>query len=140
LKLHQIFMKRCHTIREYEINFGKYFAEDGRLNLQSEVAMAVGVVALFFLMAPAITTLPMMPKALGGKRWKRGQRAGYIALILVVVHLVFLGLKGWMAPKGWPSMMPPISLIAVIAALTPILTKGIRVREQQKKNEQNSTS
>ena len=33
--------------------------------------MAVGVVALFCLMSPAITTLPMMPKALGGWRWKR---------------------------------------------------------------------
>ena len=25
------------------------------------------------LMSPAITTLPMMPKALGGQRWKRRQ-------------------------------------------------------------------
>jgi len=28
----------------------------------------VGVVALFMLMSPAITTLPMMPKAIGGRR------------------------------------------------------------------------
>ena len=66
---------------------GKYFDEVGALNLWGELAMSTGVVALFFLMSPAITTLPMMPKALGGWRWKRGQRAGYIALILVVVHL-----------------------------------------------------
>ena len=45
--------------------FGKYFAADGRLNLTGEIGMAVGVLALFALMSPAITTLPMMPKAIG---------------------------------------------------------------------------
>ncbi len=64
--------------------YAKYFDETGRLNLQGELAISVGVVALFFLMAPALMTLPMMPKAVGGQRWKRGQRMGYLTLILVV--------------------------------------------------------
>ncbi len=41
--------------------YGKYFDPDGRLNLEGELALVVGVVALFMLMSPAITTLPMMP-------------------------------------------------------------------------------
>ena len=103
--------------------YGKYFDDVGRLNLEGEIAMSVGVIALFFLLAPAITTLPGMPKAIGGWRWKRNQRAGYIALALVVVHLVALGFKGWLAPQGWNGGMPPISLIAVIAALVPLFVK-----------------
>jgi len=103
--------------------YGKYFDDAGRLNLQGEIAMSVGVIALFFLLAPAITTLPGMPKAIGGWRWKRNQRAGYIALALVVVHLVALGFKGWLAPQGWNGGMPPISLVAVIAALVPLFVK-----------------
>ena len=103
--------------------YGKYFDDVGRLNLEGEIAMSVGVIALFFLLAPAITTLPGMPKAIGGWRWKRNQRAGYIALALVVVHLVALGIKGWLAPQGWNGGMPPISLIAVIAALVPLFVK-----------------
>ncbi len=103
--------------------YGKYFDEAGRLNLQGEIAMAVGVVALFFLLAPAVTTLPGMPKAIGGWRWKRNQRAGYIALGLVVVHLVVLGIKGWLAPGGWHGGIPPVSLVAVVAALVPLLVK-----------------
>ncbi len=103
--------------------FAKYFDADGRLNLEGELAMATGVIALFFLLSPAITTLPMMPKALGGWRWKRSQRAGYLALILVVGHVVALGLKGWLAPSGWPAGLPPISLLALMAALVPLVVK-----------------
>jgi DMSO/TMAO reductase YedYZ heme-binding membrane subunit len=103
--------------------YGKYFDEVGRLNLQGEIAMSVGVLALFCLLAPAVTTLPMMPKAIGGVRWKRNQRLGYVALAFVVVHLVFLGVKGWLAPGDWPGGIPPISLVAVVAALVPLLVK-----------------
>jgi DMSO/TMAO reductase YedYZ heme-binding membrane subunit len=85
--------------------------------------MSVGVLALFCLLGPAVTTLPMMPKAIGGVRWKRNQRLGYVALAFVVVHLVFLGVKGWLAPGDWPGGIPPISLVAVVAALVPLLVK-----------------
>lgn len=112
--------------------FGKYFAADGRLNLQGELAMAVGVIALFFLLAPAIATLPMMPKAIGGQRWKRSQRAGYVALALVLVHLIALGWKGWLAPGGWPAGMPPISLLAAIVVLTPLVIRQRLKRQRQK--------
>ena len=113
--------------------YAKYFADDGKLNLQGEVAMSVGVVALFLLMSPAITTLPMMPKAIGGVRWKRSQRAGYLALILVVGHLVVLGWKGWMAPGKWQAGIPPISLVAVTAALVPLLVKRKQLHEKSER-------
>ena len=115
--------------------YAKYFDAGGRLNLQGETALSVGVIALFLLMAPAITTLPMMPKAIGGQRWKRSQRAGYVALALVVVHLVVLGWKGWLAPSGWHGGLPPISLVAVVAALVPLLVKRKLVREKRERKE-----
>jgi len=116
--------------------FGKYFDEGGRLNLQGEMGMAVGIVALFFLLSPAVTTLPMMPKALGGWRWKRTQRVGYLALLLTSAHLVFLGLRGWLTPGKWPSGLVPISLIAFVLALIPLLVKRRFVKEKRKRQEQ----
>jgi DMSO/TMAO reductase YedYZ heme-binding membrane subunit len=113
--------------------YGKYFDEAGRLNLQGEIAMCVGVLALFFLLAPALSTLPMMPKAIGGWRWKRNQRGGYIALALVAVHLVVLGVKGWLAPRGWHGGIPPVSLVAVVAALLPLVVKRKLEHDRQER-------
>jgi DMSO/TMAO reductase YedYZ heme-binding membrane subunit len=103
--------------------FAKFFADDGRLNLIGELGLAVGVVALWAVAIPAITTLPMMPKAIGGMRWKRSQRMGYLCLGLVVAHMVVFGLKGWLTPQKWPWGLPPISLLAVTAAAVPLVVK-----------------
>ena len=87
----------------------------------------MGVVALWALAIPAITTLPMMPKAIGGQRWKRSQRMGYLCLLLVVAHMVVFGLQGWLHPIKWNGGLPPISLIAVTAAAFPLIVKTLSV-------------
>jgi len=48
------------------------FAEDGRLDFEGELGLIFGIIALWALSLPAITTLPMMPKAIGGMRWNQG--------------------------------------------------------------------
>ncbi len=103
--------------------FAKFFADDGRLNLVGELGLAVGVVALWAVAIPAIATLPMMPKAIGGMRWKRSQRMGYLCLSLVVAHMVVFGFKGWLAPQKWPWRLPPISLWAAVGAAVPPVIK-----------------
>jgi len=114
------FMSVCLITPAY---LAKFFDDDGRLNLVGELGLAVGVVALWALAMPAITTLPMMPKAIGGQRWKRSQRMGYLCLSLVVAHMVVFGWQGWLAPERWPWGFPPISMLAVVAAAVPLLAK-----------------
>jgi hypothetical protein len=48
---------------------------------------------------------------------------------------VALGLKGWLTPEKWPAGMVPISLIAFVAAVVPLLVKRrlVKEREQRKK-------
>ena len=113
--------------------FAKFFEADGRLTVECELGMATGVVALWALAIPAITTLPMMPKALGGIRWKRTQRMGYLCLLMVVGHMIFLGAKGWLVPDTWPSGLPPISMLAVTAAAIPIVVKFVSMAARPEK-------
>ncbi|MGF1579583.1 MAG: hypothetical protein ACFCD0_09485 [Gemmataceae bacterium] len=101
----------------------KFFEESGRLSFFGELGLAVGVLALWALSIPAITTLPMMPKALGGARWKRTQRMGYLCLSLVVAHMIAFGWKGWITPGTWQWGLPPISIWAALAAALPLLVK-----------------
>ena len=65
-----------------------------------------------------------------GVRWKRSQRMGYVCLSLVVVHVVVLGLRGWLAPQTWPWMLPPISLVAAVAAAVPLVVRRARERSR----------
>ena len=75
------------------------------------------------LAIPAVATLPMMAKAIGGRCWKRSQRMGYLCLGLVAAHVFVLGIRGWLTPQRWPCMLPPISLLAVSAAVFPLIVK-----------------
>ena len=109
---------------EYYPNF---FEEGGRLNLTGELSMAFGVLSLWCLSVTAITSLPFMYEAVGEDRWKRGQRMGYFCLALVAGHVLVMGFAGWLKPAGWHGYLPPISLVALIAAAVPLLVKMLGI-------------
>jgi hypothetical protein len=48
---------------------------------------------------------------------------GYFSLLLAAGHVLVMGLSGWFEPGGWPGSLPPISLVAFIAALIPLLVR-----------------
>ena len=95
----------------------------GRFNLTGELSMVFGVLSLWCLALTAITSLPFMYEAVGADRWQRGQRMGYFSLVLAAGHLVVMGLSGWLKPSGWAGSLPPISMVAFIAAIFPVLVK-----------------
>lgn len=103
--------------------YPKFFGETGKLNLTGELSMVFGVISLWCITITAITSLPFMYDAVGADRWKRGQRMGYFCLAMVGGHVLVMGLAGWLKPTGWPGYLPPISSIAFIAAITPLLVK-----------------
>jgi DMSO/TMAO reductase YedYZ heme-binding membrane subunit len=108
--------------------FGKFFLADGRMNGTGELAMTLGVLGLWAVSLPAVVTLPMMPKAIGGVRWKRNQRMGYLCLALILGHLVVMGWRGWISPGTWPAGLPPISLWAAIGCALPLVARIRRTR------------
>jgi DMSO/TMAO reductase YedYZ heme-binding membrane subunit len=111
--------------------YAKFFHESGQLNLNGELSMVFGVLSLWCLTITAITCLPFMYDAVGADRWKRGQRMGYFSLLLVAGHLIVMGLHGWLSPSGWPAYLPPISMVAFIAAIIPLLVKMTSTSKQK---------
>ncbi len=53
------------------------------------------------------------------------------SLAYAVIHLVVLGVKGWLAPQGWHGGIPPVSLVAVVAALVPLLVRRKLVHDKK---------
>lgn len=109
------------------IYYAKLYAADGRLNLTGELSLIFGVCALATLSIAAVASLPLMYEALGPQRWRRAQSAGYWTLALACGHLIVMGYEGWMEPALWPGSMPPVSLVALTAAMATLLTKAVSV-------------
>ncbi len=103
--------------------YPKFFQDAHKMNLTGELSLLFGVLGLWCISITAITSLPFMYDAIGADRWHRSQRMGYFALTLVAGHVVVMGSSGWLAPAGWPGLLPPVSLLGFIAAVIPLLVK-----------------
>lgn len=106
--------------------YPKFFGEDGRFNFVGEMSMILGVLSFWALAIAAIASVPMMYDALGPDRWRRSQRTGYLALALLGGHVLVMGISGWLDPDGWPGSLPPISMVAFIAGMAPLMVKLLR--------------
>jgi hypothetical protein len=104
-----------------------FFAATGKMNLTGELSVVFGVLSMWCLAVTALTSLPFMFDAIGAERWQRGQWMGYFSLALAAGHVLVMGFAGWMTPADWHAALPPISLIAFIAATVPVLIKLIHV-------------
>ena len=52
-------------------------------------------------------------------------------MTFVAIHLMALGLKGWLTPEKWPAGLVPISLIAFVAAVIPLLVKRKLTKQKE---------
>jgi DMSO/TMAO reductase YedYZ heme-binding membrane subunit len=102
--------------------FPKLYQED-MMNLKGESSMLMGVISLYCFSIPAITSLPFMQKAVGMKKWQKGQRMGYYGLLTALLHTGIMGFSGWFDIISWPGYMPPISLLAAIIIIIPLYLK-----------------
>jgi hypothetical protein len=102
--------------------YSKIYA-DGKLTFSGELCVATGVLGLWCIAIPAITTLPGMQDGLGSARWLRSQRMGYAGLLMTALPVLFLGSGAWFKPETWPGKMPPITMLSFLAAIIPVLVR-----------------
>jgi len=109
--------------------YAKFYAE-GRFNLTGELSLSLGVFALWCFTFPSITSLPYMYDELGADRWLRSQRVGYAGLMLTAGHVLVMGVKGWLSPGDWPAAMPPITVLAFVVAMAPLVFRLVNNRDR----------
>ncbi len=102
--------------------YAKFFSADGKLNFTGELSMLFGVIALFIFSIVAITSIPSVESSVDKKKWLVVQRLGYAAFAFVMLHVLVMGLEGWLKPETWPGGLLPMSLIAfIVIALTLLI-------------------
>lgn len=103
--------------------YPKFFSDGGKLNLTGELSMLFGILAFFIFFAVALASIPSIGAALDERKWKAVQRAGYLALALVLLHVFVMGIEGWLKPSGWPGGLLPISLVASVVIAFTLLVR-----------------
>lgn len=107
--------------------YPKFFGAE-KMNLVGELTILFGVVGMFWLASPAVTSLPNMQQALGDTLWKRAQRAGYVALAFTALHCFAMGVQGWLEPETWPGSLPPITMLAFVIGVVPLVARLVSPR------------
>lgn len=102
--------------------YRSFFLGDS-LNLTGELTLLFGVLAMIIFSIVAITSLPSVFKNMEYNRWKSIQSKGYLAFLLVMLHVFTMGYSGWLKSEGWPGGLVPISLIAFIIIFNVLLAK-----------------
>lgn len=120
-----------HSIMSLAILNASYFPskfdESGKLNLVGELSFLFGALSVFIFSIVAISSLPQFKDVLDEEKWKTIQRLGYLALFTTLLHVLVMGLNGWMKPQDWPGGLLPISLIAFSIILVTLVARALVV-------------
>jgi DMSO/TMAO reductase YedYZ heme-binding membrane subunit len=119
----------AHVLMSMALLDPAYYAKlyaGARFNLTGELSLSLGVFALWCFTLPAITSLPYMYDELGADRWLRAQRTGYAGLMLAAGHVLVMGVMAWLRPGDWPAALPPITALALVVAMIPLVVRLIR--------------
>ena len=108
--------------------YAKFYAAT-KFNFTGELSLSLGVFALWCFSLPAITSLPYMYDELGADRWLRSQRIGYAGLMLAAGHVLVMGVLGWLHPGDWPAALPPITALAFVVAMVPLVLRLVKNRD-----------
>lgn len=94
--------------------FGKFFEANGTMTLFAGLSMLGGVLAFVFLWGYNLSFQTKLAEDSKFIKIITSRKVLIWALLLGLVHLFFMGFKGWMNPDGWHGGMPPISLVAFV--------------------------
>lgn len=94
--------------------YAKFFLPDGTLTLNAGLSMLGGVLSFVILWAYNLSFQTFLREDKKFIRFITSRKFLLAAMLSSLVHLFFMGYKGWIAPAQWHGGLPPVSLIAFI--------------------------
>lgn len=114
------------------VYFGKFFTDTGTLTAMAGASMLAGAGAMVLLiMLGRVKAEPdaAPPRETSGDHGRRTlRRLALCVLVLTGIHLVLMGLPGWLAPTSWHGKLPPITLISMMIVLIGLVVGGAKRR------------
>lgn len=92
--------------------YGKFFESNGTLTALAGISMLGGILAFVVLWAYNLSFKTFLREDKAFIEFITSRRFLLAAMLLGLVHLFFMGYKGWLEPSGWHGGLPPISLVA----------------------------
>ena len=92
--------------------YGKFFHQDGTLTLAAGLSMLGGVLSFVILW---VYNLSFQTHLRDDKRFIRfitSRQFILPAMLTSVLHIFFMGYRGWLSPADWHGGLPPISLLS----------------------------
>lgn len=98
--------------------FGKFFEENGRLTLYAGLSMLGGVLAFVLLWVYNLAFKTDLKEDQKFIHFITSRKYLLISFLFTMLHIFFMGYKGWLNPSGWNGGLPPISLVAFTIFIT----------------------
>lgn len=105
--------------------FPSIYDSNLEFNMSGNLLILFGILTLSALMMPGLSSLPSVKKNMNEQKFRRFQKLGYLALIFASVHVSVIDFNSWFDILSWNAYMPPITLIAFLTAIIPLLLKLI---------------
>lgn len=92
--------------------FAKFYEEDGTLTLFAGLSMLGGILSFVVLWAYNLSFQTHMIEDKAFIKFITSRKFLLFSMLLSLVHLFFMGIRGWLDVGAWNGGLPPISLVA----------------------------
>ncbi len=110
-----IIMVLIHVLMSFLIfnqaTYSKFFEQNGTLTIFAGLSMLGGVLSFVVIGAYSFGFITHLKENKVFIQFLKSRKFLLFTILLGMIHLFFMGFKGWLIPSDWHGGLPPISLV-----------------------------